>query len=119
MSEKGVHVELDRERICVGEDLTGRLRIDGAPPADNAVLSLAWHTHAEGIEDEGKVVCEQTVPLAPDAAFSLKVPLVGPMSYSGVLFSITWQVLLRLEDAAEPVTPCGTVLVLASSVASS
>ena len=116
MSEPTIRIELESDRVCVGGEVRGRLHagpVGASPTARDGVISLAWRTSGE-CDAEVRVASQLSLPLVEDAAFALKVPAAGPMSYSGAGFSIAWHVRLTVSSRPESSVECPVTVVAAT-----
>ncbi len=98
-----INTSLGVKNFRPGEVITGTLlwSFDQAP--EEILVNLIWHTQGRGTEDADQVdqlVIPQQAKRG-EANFSLKIPTVGPWSYSGSLISIIWVIEVVTSPAIE------------------
>ncbi len=112
-----IRVHLSQKEVRVGDTLSGRAEwnSDRGKEPRKILVQLRWRLSGKGTSQE-QSVCEVveaeiggrsqlTIPFAFD------VPFFGPLTYSGTLFSVAWEVAARVdlplaidEKDSQPVT---------------
>lgn len=91
-------ISLDAVSAECGGIVAGTASWAGGDPAE---ITLRWTTSGDGIVDSGTA---ETARLAAGGErFSLAVPHDGPMTFTGKLISVRWEVTLQAGDTAESV----------------
>ena len=119
-----IALEQPRSTLAVGDTLTGfvGVEVNQAATCRDLTLTLRWRTHGRGNRTSGDVKVlhlfegewsEGETHLHP---FELRLPEDGPMSYSGHLVNIVWELEARADIpwALDPKATQELVLVQAS-----
>ena len=114
MSDVTFAIELETTTVAVGDEVKGHVSASAdtkAGPGASSSIHLLWRTSGD-CKSEEKIVASQDI--LPDesgrAAFRLRVPPAGPMTYTGRTLSISWCVRISAEQSVEkPLTVVAAV----------